>query len=259
MRVEAMKRRSRAGQGPARARRRKALKRKGGGAPKAVSLGRSSLGETEVARLTRELNQAREEQTATSEVLQIISSSPDSLEAVFAAMLEKAVRICDANFGAIYNWDGAALRLAATHNSQPAFAAELRKYGPRRPDAEGPIGHMVTTKKAIQVPDLAAEQAYTEQRHPLTVAAVELAGTRTLLFVPMLKEGELVGSFHVARGEVRLFTDKEIKLVENLAAQAVIAIENARLLNELRQRTADLTENCAKRCNSRPPLPMYSR
>jgi class 3 adenylate cyclase len=155
-------------------------------------------------------------------------------------MLEKAVRICDAKFGAIYNWDGAALHLAATHNSQPAFAAELRKHGPRRPDPEGTVSRMVTTKKAIQVPDLAAEPAYLERRHPLIVAAVELGGTRTVLYVPMLKEGKIVGSFHVARGEVRRFTDKEIKLVENLAAQAVIAIENARLLNELRQRTEEV-------------------
>ena len=240
--VEAMKKPSRAGGKPAKARRRKALKRKGGSATKAVPRQSLSPGgpKAEVARLTRELNDSLKRETATSEVLRVISSSPGDLEPVFATMLENAVRICDASFGAIYKWDGAALLLAATHNSQPAFATELRKYRPRRPDAEGPISHMVTTKKVIQIPDLAAEPAYTEQRNPLTVAAVELAGTRTILFVPMLKEGEVVGSFHMARTEVRLFTDKEIKLVENFAAQAVIAIENARLLNELRERTNQL-------------------
>ena len=229
-----MKKRSRAGSKPAKARPR-ALKPKGRSAPKALShRGAAPARETEVARLTRERDEALEQQTATSEVLQVISSSPGDLEPVFAAMLEKAVRICDANFGNIFRWDGDALHLVATHNTPPALA-EARRRSPIAPRSRmTPIGRMWRPKTVVHIADLAAEKVYIEQRVPEAVAAVELGGVRTLLVVPMLKENELVGVFSLYRQEVRPFTDKQIALVTNFAAQAVIAIENARLA----QRTA---------------------
>jgi GAF domain-containing protein len=141
-------------------------------------------------------------------VLQVISSSPGDLQPVFATMLEKAVRICDAKFGNIYRWDDDALHLTATHNTPAAFA-ETRRRSPFRPSPVTPAGRMVATKTVVHAADLAAEEAYTK-RDPWTVAGVESGGVRTLLVVPMLKESELVGAFTVYRQEVRPFTDKQI-------------------------------------------------
>ena len=197
---------------------------------------------TDLTERTADLTEALEQQTATSEVLQVISGSPGDLEPVFATMLEKAVRICDAKFGNIYRWDGEALHIVATHNTPPAFA-EDRRDSPYRHDPKspiGPIGHMVATKTLVHIRDVAAEETYINQRDPVAVKAVALGGIRTLLGVPLLNKDEMIGAFFLSRQEVRPFTEKQIGLVKNFAAQAVVAIENTRLLNELRERTEEV-------------------
>jgi len=176
---------------------------------------------TDLTKRSADLMEALEQQTATSEVLQVISGSAGDVEPAFATMLEKAVRICDATFGNIYRWDGEALHLVATRNTPPAFG-EARSRLTLRPGSTSLIGRMLATKDVVHIADVAATQAY-EQRIPETVAAVEVGGVRTILGVPMLNEGELIGSFTLYRQEVRPFTDKQVALVTNFAAQAVIA------------------------------------
>jgi PAS domain S-box-containing protein len=188
----------------------------------------------ENTRLLNELRESLKQQTATADVLRVISSSPGDLEPVFSAMLENAIRICDATFGNIYRYDGEGLHLVAWHNT-PAALVEDRKCSPYRPSSTTPTGRALASKATVHVLDAVVEPAYAEERDPGMVAVVELGGMRTYVVVPLLKEAEVIGVLTVLRQEVRAFTDKQIELLQNFAAQAVIAIENARLLNELRQ------------------------
>ena len=212
----------------------------------------------ENTRLLNELRESLQQQTATADVLKVIAGSAVILQPVFKAMLENAMRICEAKFGTLFLSEGDAFRLVAIDSDTPVYAEWLKHDSKLelRGNPQGPLAQIAATKKTVHIADLTTETPYIE-RNPRMVALVESVGARTFLGVPMLKGDTLIGAIRIYRQEVRPFTDKQIELVQNFAAQAVIAIENARLLNELRESLQQQTATC-RRAQGHQPLDLRS-
>ena len=235
-RVAAMKRRSRAGSRPAKARRRRRVTLEHRKAPKAARRRTATAGglETEVARLTRELNEQREQQRATAEVLSAISRSNFELQPILQSVVDTASRLCRADASVIFRLQGGVYRFAAGYSLSPAYLGHER----RTPISPGPgtvIGRAAMRRQVVRIEDAWTDPLY-EQK-----AAVKMeGGGRSMIGVPLMREGEPIGVIGLARNRVDPFTEREIDLVTTFAAQAVIAIENTRLLKELRERTGEL-------------------
>jgi len=193
----------------------------------------------ENARLLTETREALEQQTATAEVLGVINSAPGNLAPVFDAMLERATRLCEAPFGHLRTWDGERFHLGAVHG-EPRFCDWFRQRGPIRPDRDAPLGRILEGERVVRFTDVPGDEGYRTSAGFRDMA--EASGIRSAIWVALHKDDDLLGTITVYRQEVRPFSEKQIALLQNFAAQAVIAMENARLLGELRQRTEEVAE-----------------